>query len=141
MADALQTLLRLRRLAMDQAHHGLAESLLQEAEASEAAREIAANIDRETDTVCRLAGDDRIVDNFAAWLRRTRVEQDAAARALLAAETRSQEARAVLAAGRAGVETVEALIEQRKAEREAAAERQEQKVLDEVGRSRPARRT
>jgi flagellar export protein FliJ len=136
MADPLQTLLRLRRLAVDEARRGLAESLRQETEASERARTISAGIDRETDLICQAASDDRLVDHFAAWLRRARVEQDEAARALLAAETQSQEARAVLTAGRAAVEAAEALIERREAERVAEEERAEQKRLDEAGRGR-----
>jgi flagellar export protein FliJ len=136
MADPLQTLLRLRRLTVDQARLGLADSLRREAEASERVREIADEIERETGTACALAGDDRIVDNFAAWLRRARVRQDAAANAMLAAEAHTGEARAVLTAGRAAVETVEALLERREAERLAEAGQQEQKTLDEFGRGR-----
>jgi flagellar export protein FliJ len=132
MADSLQTLLRLRRLAVDQARRGLADCLRSEADAGSAVREIAAAIDRETDTVCQSVGDDHMVDNFAAWLRRARVEQGNAVNALLTAETHTQEARAVLTVGRAAVETVEALIARREAERTAAAERQEQNVLDEA---------
>jgi flagellar export protein FliJ len=134
MADPLQILLRLRRLAMDQARRGLADCLRSEAEASQAVHEIAAAIDRETNTVCETVGDDRMVDNYAAWLRRARIEQGNAANALLTAEAHTQEARAVLTVGRAAVETVEALIARREAERTVVAERQEQNVLDEAGR-------
>src|ERR1700761_9390998 len=103
MPDVLQTLLRLRRLAVDQARRDLGACLRHEAETADKAKDIAAAIDRETDVVCRTDGEDRMVDNFAAWLKRTRAEQDAAAEALLAAETRTQEARAVLSVGRAAV--------------------------------------
>jgi flagellar export protein FliJ len=138
MADPLQTLLRLRRLTVDQARRGLAECLRHQAEADERVREIAASIDRETDTVSQLSADDAMVDNYAAWLRRTRVEQSVAANALCLAETRTQEARAVLTAGRSAVETVETMIQRQAAERAAEAGRQEQKALDEAARSRSA---
>jgi flagellar export protein FliJ len=136
MADGLQTLLRLRRLALDQARSGLADCLHAEAEASATVRTIANDIQRETDLVCRAQGDDRIVEVFSAWLRRVRISQQAAANALLTAETHTLEARSVLVAGRIAVETVEALIAQRQAEQVAAERQQDQKLLDETGRSR-----
>jgi flagellar export protein FliJ len=140
MTDTLQTLLRLRRLAVDKARRGLADCLRQETVAEEKMRDLAAEIDRETDAVCRSAGDDRMVENFALWLRRARVEQDAAAGALLTAQTHMLEARAVLTAGREAVEVVESLIAQRDADRNATLLRQEQAILDEAGqgRGRPA---
>jgi flagellar export protein FliJ len=137
MADPLQTLLRLRRMAVDQARRSLAECLRRETEASVRVKEIAEIIDRETDAVCQAGMDDRAVHDFAAWLKRVRTEERAATEALLTAEVQTQEARTVLAAGRAAVETVEALIEQRQAERRAAQMRQEQKVLDEIKPMQP----
>jgi len=77
------------------------------------------------------------VENFAAWLRRARADQDAAAKKLLDAELQTQEARAVLTASRSAVETVEAMIDRRAAEQEAEVGRVEQKAVDEAaGRSR-----
>ena len=137
MADPLGTLLRLRLLAVDQARRDLADCLRQEAEASEAVRELAAEVERETDVVCQSPGEDSLVENFAAWLRRARADQDAAAKKLLDAELQTQEARAVLTASRSAVETVEAMIDRRAAEQEAEVGRVEQKAVDEAaGRSR-----
>jgi flagellar export protein FliJ len=134
MADPFTTLQRLRRLAVDQARRDLADCLRREAEASETVRELAAEVDRETDVVCRSLGEDTVVENFAAWLRRTRVDQDAAAKSLLEAELQTQEARAVLTASRTAVETVDAIIDRRAAEQAAAAGRVEQMAIDEAGR-------
>jgi hypothetical protein len=140
MADTLQTLLRLRRLAVDKARRGLADCLQQETAAEEKMRELAAEIDRETDAVCQSAGDDRMVEHFAAWLRRARFQQDTAAGVLLTAQTHTLEARAVMTAGREAVEVVESLIAQRNAEQTAAALRREQAILGEAGRRRAGSR-
>jgi flagellar export protein FliJ len=135
MPDPLLTLLRLRRLAVDQARQGLADCLRDEAAAGQVVREIEAAVIRETDTACRLAGDDRTVEDFAVWLRRVRLELDAASETLLTAETRTQEARAVLSAGRTAVETVETLIARHEAELAAEERRKEQIELDEFART------
>jgi flagellar export protein FliJ len=137
MADPLATLLRLRRLALDQARRDLADCLLQEGAAMDRVHALAVEIARETATAGRMDGDDQTVEDFARWLRRIRVEQQTAADALLTAETRTREIRVMLTAGRSAVEMVEALIAQRDAAAAAAAQRREQAVLDEAGQ-RPA---
>ena len=136
MGDTLLTLQRLRRLTLDQARRGLAECLRGEAVAETEVRALVAEIDQQTRLVSEATGDDRMVEEFAAWLRRIRPMQAAADDALLTAQTRTAEARAVLGAARAAVEATDALIAQRSAERAVAANRREQSQLDEAGRRR-----
>ena len=68
--DPLEALLRLRRVAADEARRGLAESLRVEGEAAAAVAAIAAAIERETEVATSLAVGDAEVEAFAAWFRR-----------------------------------------------------------------------
>lgn len=128
----LTVLLQVRRLAVDQARQSLADCLSAEAAATETAHAIATEIAAETAAATVISADDVAVEGFAQWLRRMLPRQRAAEDALLAAELQTREARAVLAATRAGVRAIETLLAQRAAERQAEASRQEQARLDEV---------
>lgn len=137
MADPLPTLLRLRRLAVDQARRALADCLRSETEAREAVRETEAAIAREQEAASQPTGDDQTVEDFAVWLRRARSDLAHAAEALLVAETRTQEARIALVSERSAMETVETMIARHDTEKAAQAMRQEQAALDETVRPRP----
>ena len=76
--DPLEPLLRLRRMAADEARRGLAERLRIESEAAAAVAAIEAAIERETDVATDLASGDAEVEAFAAWLQRIRPKQRAA---------------------------------------------------------------
>ena len=76
--DPLEALLRLRRMAADEARRGLAECLRVESEAAAAVAAIEASIERETEVATSLAAGDAEVEAFAAWLRRIRPKQHAA---------------------------------------------------------------
>ena len=130
MSDPLPIVARLRDLAVDEAKRALAADRLRTLDAAIAA---------ETDAASDPAGDDRSVEDFAAWLRRIAVDRAEAAAALAAAETRSAETRAVLAASRTAARAMEALIEQRDEDRRAVSDRREQAVLDEAGATRHGR--
>jgi|GEM_PF-1941729 len=132
MSDPLPVVHRLRRLAADEARRALADCLTAEAEAADALRTLDAEIAAETDAASDPDQDDRPVEDFAVWLRRISVDRAAAAAALSVAETRSAEARAVLAASRTAERALEILMEQQAAERRAAAERRDQAALDEI---------
>ena len=136
MSDPLPLVHRLRRLAADEARRALAECLTAEAEAAAALRALDAEIAAETDAASDPDRDDRPVEDFAVWLRRIAVDRAAAVTTLADAETRSAEARAVLAATRTAERALEILMEQQAAERAAAGQRQEQAVLDEIGATR-----
>jgi len=135
MADPLDTLLRLRRMGVDQARRGLADCLREEEAAAAAVRQMEADVARETEHATMLTGGDAVVEDFALWLRRIRILQTAALTALATAEAHTHEARAVLAAGRAAVRAVESLLERRAAEQAAGEARAMQVALDEAAHS------
>ena len=85
--DPLEALLRLRRMAADEARRDLAECLRIESEAAAAVAAIKAAIERETEVATSLAAGDAEVEAFGAWLRRIRPMQRAALAAEDAAET------------------------------------------------------
>src|SRR5487761_2092713 len=109
--DPLEALLRLRRLAVDEARRGVAACLDAEAEAMQAVARLKQAIERETEAASSLATNDADVEAFAAWLRRIRPEQAAAHAAREQAETETARARTVLAAARAAARAAEAMLE------------------------------
>src|SRR4051812_30387252 len=109
--DPIETLLRLRRLAADQARRGLAECLRVESEAAAAVAAVEAAIDHETEVATSLAAGDAEVEAFAAWLRRIRPKQQATLAAEETAEAATARARAVLNAARAAVRATEQMLE------------------------------
>ncbi|HEY2619395.1 MAG TPA: hypothetical protein VGI78_18790 [Acetobacteraceae bacterium] len=130
--DPLEALLRLRRMAADEARRGLAQCLRVESEAAAAVAAIEAAIERETEAATCLAAGDAEVEAFAAWLRRIRPKQQAAHAAEVEAEAATTRARAVLGAARASVRAVEEMLEKRAATAQAEAERRAQNEIDEV---------
>ena len=132
MKHSLQPLLRLRRLAQDQAKRGLAESLRVECEAEAAVVAIQKDIARETEAATDLAGDDANVEAYGNWLRSVRPKQRAAEAAEVAAEAETAEARAVLAMSRAAVRAVEEILARHAEGENRNAERRAQHALDEV---------
>ncbi len=131
MVDPLETVARLRRLALDEAKEALATCLRAEAEAAGALAALHAAIAAETSAA--IAGaDDRAVDAFGVWLRRTTDERAVAEAALARAEARTAEARAVLAASRGNKQAVQDLLLRRATDQAARESRGEQAVLDEA---------
>ncbi len=136
--DPLESLLRLREVAADEARRHLADCLRLESEAAEAVAAIEAAIKRETEAATSLAAGDTEVEAFAAWLRRTRPKQQAARATKEAAEAATAEARAVLGAARAAVRAVELMLENKAQAARAEAERKVQGQIDEAAsRARP----
>ncbi len=131
--EPLRTLLRLRRLTLDEAKLSLAACLERESVASDRVRAIETSIRHETDRASEPDGSDAAVETFATWLRHARDQLRAAEAELDAAETQSHEARVVLGASRQAVEVLETTIDRHDAEVAAKALRREQHVLDEVG--------
>ena len=130
--DPLESLLRLRRLAVDEARRGLADCLRAECQAAEALAALEAAIERETDVAADLSAGDAEVEAFAAWLRRMRPKQQAAHAAEAQAEAATAQGRAILAAARAAVSAVEDMLAEHTAERKAEAQRQAQREIDEA---------
>jgi flagellar export protein FliJ len=134
--DPLESLLRLRRLTVDQARRGLAECLRAESEAAQSVASIEASIARETDVATNLASDDVQVEAYAAWLRRIRPKQQAAHAAQAQAEAATSGGRAVLAAARAAVRAAEKMLEEHAAVRLDEAEHKAQLEIDEAAQRR-----
>ena len=136
--DPLESLLRLREMAADEARRHLADCLRVESEAAAAVAAIEAAIERETEAASSLAADDAEVEAFAGWLRRIRPKQLAARAAEGAAEAGTAEARAVMGAARAAVRAVEQMLSDKAKAAHEEAERKAQAQIDEVAsRARP----
>jgi flagellar export protein FliJ len=134
--DPLETLLRLRHLAVDQARRGLADCLRTQSEAAHAVAEIEAAIEHEAEVAANLASDDAEVEAFAAWLRRIRPKQHAAHAAKAQAEVATAQGRAVLAAARSGVRAAEEMLEVHAATVREEAEHRAQRDIDEAAQRR-----
>jgi len=134
--DPLEALLRLRRLAVDEARRGVAACVDAEAEAARTVARLKEAIERETEVASSLTTDDADVEAFAAWLRRIRPEQAAAHAARERAETETARARAVLAAAHVAERAAEAMLEQQASARLAEAERLAQRDIDEAAQRR-----
>ena len=130
--DPVESLLRLRRMAADEARHGLAECLRVESETAAAVAAIQAAIEREAEVATNLATGDAEVEAFAAWLRRIRPKQQSARAAEAEAATATTHARAILGAARAAVRATEKMLEQHAATAQAELERREQREIDEA---------
>jgi flagellar export protein FliJ len=130
--DPLEALLRLRRMAVDEARRDIAACLRVESEAAAAVAAIEAAIERETEAAISLAAGDAEVEAFGAWFRRIRPKQAAAEAAEAEAETATARARILLGAARAAVRAAEEMLEKRAAEAQAAAERKAQGEIDEI---------
>jgi flagellar export protein FliJ len=134
--NPLDAVLRLRRLAMEDAGRDLAECLRGEAAAQQAVAAVEAAIHRETEAASSLTGDDAVVEAFGVWLKRARKDLHAAQARREHFESETARARAALAVARAAVKATELLIAKQAAAAEAA--RQEQHDLDEIGRRTPS---
>jgi flagellar export protein FliJ len=132
--DPLESLLRLRRIAVDKARHDLADCLRAESEVQARVAAIAASIEHEAEVATDLSTGDAEVEAFAAWLRRIRPTQRAAEAAAEQAAAEAAEARAALAMARAAVRAVEEIQSHHADAARAEAERAAQRELDEAAR-------
>ena len=135
--DPLQVLLRLRRLAVDDARRTLADRLRSEGAAADALAEIRDQMRQQTEIVQNAGTDLRLAQAFGTWLEWAEPRRRGAFAAVQAAEGETASARLVLADERAAMRAVETLIDKQDADRQAAAQRSEQRDLDEAGH--PAR--
>lgn len=133
--DPLDPLLRIRRMAQDEAVAALSRSLQAETDAENLAKQADRQIAAETAAASAVDGDDSVVEAFAAWLpgARHRAAQANVARERAAADV--ARARAALTMARAAREAVAALIAQRASEQAAAAAGREQNALDDATRA------
>lgn len=132
--DPLPTLLRLRRLAHDEARRALTEAVAREAAATDIADAIDREIGRETTLASSLDTDDAVVERFGLWLTGARHRAAAARAHAERLESDTARARAAMTLARAGVEAVESLAADRAAADRDAAMRREQHALDDLAR-------
>jgi hypothetical protein len=137
--DPLSALLRVRRVALDEARRALADCLGAEAIAAEALTEAEAEIVRERATAASLKADDAAVESFASWLRaaRSRAEQARIVHERVTAET--ARARAIVAVARGSFEAAQTALDQKAKDEREAQQRREQLSLDEAVQSRLVR--
>ena len=136
MRDALDVVLRIRRITVDDAKRELA-ALLQAEDAAQAKAELAeARIAQEGHAAASLAGGDAVVEAYAAWLPVGRAYAVAARAACDKIRCDVSVARAALAAARAAAEAAQQLLADRAAERALEAERRSQAAMDEVAARR-----
>ena len=131
--DPLHTILRVRQSTLEEAQKAVANAYRVERDASVRAEAASAALDYEMRMATNLAGGDEAVEMFARWLPVGRGTLKQAHDAQREATTSLDQVRAVLTLARAGVRTVETLIEQRHAEQQLENNRREQRTLDETG--------
>lgn len=131
--EPLLAVVRLRRMALDDASREFAESLRREAEAQQAAAAVEAAIVREADAATSLAADDATVEAFGIWLKRARQDLRVAQAARDDAEIETTRVRAVLQAARAAVKAAEQMLAEKQAAQQATLARRQQAELDETG--------
>ena len=131
---AIQTVSRLRRLALDDASQALSRALAAETAAAARADEATRQIAEEAAAASSLAGTDATVEAFAVWLPGARQHATEAQEACERASAEVARLRAVLTASRAAYEAVETLLAQRKEAEAKERDRRSQAELDEAGR-------
>lgn len=131
--EPLLAVVRLRRMALDDASREFAESLRREAEAQQAAAAVEAAIAREAEAATSLAADDATVEAFGIWLKRARQDLRLAQAARDDAEIETTRVRAVLQAARAAVKAAEQMLAEKQAAQQATLARRQQAELDETG--------
>lgn len=137
--DTLSTLLRLRRLAVDEAARVLGESLREEDQARDALARLADALAHECRVTRALASEDPVSTSFAAWRARTRQEMAEAAARLATASGMVTAAQDALGQARGGVRALETALARREAEDAMTTARAAQHTLDDMAR-RPTQR-
>ena len=134
--DPLATLIKVRRLACDEAMRKLASALANEDKAERGAHEIERTIAEEMAAASHPDGSDAMVEAFGAWLPQARQQLEGARRVLADRQAETVRVRAELTACRTALESVEALQEQRRLATARAVERAEIREIED--RRRPS---
>jgi flagellar biosynthesis chaperone FliJ len=134
---SLETLVRLRRLAGEDARRAFAACLRAEDETAAALRSAESAILHEQAAAADLAADDTVVEAFAAWLPQGRQAVARASAAHDRAGAATAQARAAVAAARVSTEVAERLMQAQAAARADEAARRSQISIDEAAARRP----
>lgn len=132
MADPLKTVLRLRRVTVDDAKRALGAVLRAEDAALARAAAAEALINEEAEAAADLAAGDDAVEAFATWLPVGRARAAAARAEHEQYRSEVAMARAGLTTAMAAAEAAENLVKRRDAEHAAVTMRREQAAMDEV---------
>lgn len=112
--DPLATLIRVRKLACDEAQRKLIDSLASEDRAEQMSHRVERTIAQETRAATDVHGSDAMVEAFAAWLPAARQQLAHARQVLMDRQAETMRSRAELTACRTALETVETLQKERK---------------------------
>lgn len=134
--DPLAVVLRLRRLAREDAARELAFCLERQARMEAAVSAIRNTIATEQEQVSRPEAGDLAVEAFGRWLRRVRVEMNEAEVSLERAVAETARGRAVLAAAGKALAAAETLAEERAEEQRRGRLASEQAAIDEAAQRR-----
>lgn len=135
-ADALATVLKLRRHALEQARCALADALAVQDEAERVLVAAEQAIAHEMAQASEPGPGDGAVEAFAAWLPGARRRVAMAQRVLEDAVSDSAKARATVNLARAGLEATEAIEAAQVAEKAERVARTEQQAIDDAARRR-----
>ncbi len=130
--DTLQSIIGLRRRAVDAARRALTTAIAAAVSADEVARRAEQAIQQETGLAADPLGDDRLVEAFAAWLPAARQRATQARLWHERQEAEVARCRADLAASRTALESVEQLAAERRIADQADRARREARALDET---------
>jgi flagellar FliJ protein len=138
MRDPLATVLRIRRITVDDARRQLGVALRAEEEANMAVLAAEAAIGAEGEAASDLMAGDGAVEAYARWLPVGRAQVTAAQAAADRASSEVALARAALTVARAAAESADSLLTRRRDAAQVEVLRREQIQTDEVaGRAKP----
>lgn len=129
--DPLITLIKVRRLASDEAQRHLVNALNEESRAERIVQETERVMAQEMETASDPNSSDAVVEAFGAWLGGARRQLETARRMLLDRQAETIRVRAELTATRTALESVEALQEQRRQEAQRAQDQRLQRELED----------
>jgi flagellar export protein FliJ len=137
--DPLKVLLTVRQRSVEQARQALGSCLAEEAAATDRIKSLDETTRRNRAATSAAVDLQLFKDMFAIQRNVLQADRHAATLALTAAEQRSAEARAVMVEARTAAESVQRLLDERAARRDAEISRQEQHALDDMARPRANR--
>ena len=132
--DTLDVLLRLRRLAADEAARALGVALREQEQARQVLTRLEDALAHEWTVTRMLATGDPVANPFAAWRPRAQQEMTRAVAQLAVTSEAVAVAQGALGDARGGLRALEAAIAREQAEEVTAAARSVQHTLDDIAR-------
>ncbi|MBV1837944.1 flagellar export protein FliJ [Acetobacter estunensis] len=128
----LDSLLKIRRLELDEAKKLLSEALARSVTASDAVKNAEQDMVRERNAAIDLAANDQAVEAYSRWLPVGRAALDRARRSERDATAEVESCRMRVNLARSALEVAEKLAEKRAKEQQVLAEKREQAALDDL---------